>query len=170
MTEGAGCFAVRRLLPADAPAFRALRLEALERHPEAFGTSLETEAAAGNDFFVARLSENAIFGGSLPGAPQLGGIMALAIPSNAKSRHKGLLWGVYLRPEARRSGLAATLLEAVLDHARGQVEEVRLAVTVGNAAARQLYLRAGFTDWGLEPRAVKIGETYYDEHQMVLRL
>jgi len=170
MTEGAGRFAVRRLLPADAPAFRALRLEALEHHPEAFGASLEEEAAADNAFFATRLAGNAIFGGSLPGAPQLGGIMALAIPSSPKSRHKALLWGVYLRPEARRSGLAAALLEAVLNHARGQAEEVRLAVTAGNTAARRLYLRAGFTDWGMEPRAVKIGGTYYDEHQMVLRL
>jgi len=170
MTEGAGRFAVRRLLPADAPAFRTLRLEALAGHPEAFGASLEDEAAQGEAFFAARLSTNAVFGGNLPGAPQLGGIMALAIPTSAKSRHKGLLWGVYLRPEARGSGLAAALLDAVLHHAQGRVEEVRLAVTAGNTAARRLYLRAGFTEWGREPRAVKIGESYYDEHHMVLRL
>jgi GNAT superfamily N-acetyltransferase len=166
MTEG---FRIRRLGVADAAAFRAIRLEALAAQPEAFGSSVEEEAAQPEEVFTGRLAEGAVFGGWLEGRPELAGVMALAVPDKAKSRHKGLLWGVYLCPVARGTGLAPAMLRHLLDHARGVVEEVRLSVTRGNGPARSLYLRAGFTDWALEPRALKIGDTYHDEHLMVLR-
>lgn len=163
-------FAIRRLGPGDAPLFRALRLEALERHPEAFGGSLEDEAAQPEAWFAARLGDSAVFAGWRPGAAEPEGLMALALPRAAKTRHKGLLWSVYLRPGARGSGLAPALLAAVLDHARGRVEEVRLSVVAGNDAARRLYERAGFTAWAVEPRALKVAGRYYDEVLMRLRL
>ncbi|MFC3127036.1 GNAT family N-acetyltransferase [Pseudoroseomonas globiformis] len=162
-------FRIRRLLEADAEEFRAIRLEALQRHPEAFGASLEDEAARSLAFFAMRLKENAVFGGWVPEEPSLAGIMALHFPSAAKTRHKARLWGVYLRPVARGRSLAPALLRSVLNHARERVEEVGLSVTAGNAAAERLYEQAGFASFGSEPRALKIGEAYHDERLMLLR-
>lgn len=162
-------FTIRRLVPDEAALFRALRLEALERHPEAFGASLEDEAAQPDSWFAARLEAGIVLAGWLPGMEAPAGLMALALPRAEKTRHKGLLWSVYLRPEARGHGLAPALLSAVLAEARGRVEEVRLSVVAGNDRARRLYERAGFTAWGLEPRALKLGGRYYDEVLMRFR-
>jgi ribosomal protein S18 acetylase RimI-like enzyme len=39
-----------------------------------------------------------------------------------------------------------------------------------NEPALRLYRALGFATYGREPRALKIGATYYDEDLMVLRL
>ena len=43
-------------------------------------------------------------------------------------------------------------------------------VTRSNARARRLYGEAGFITFGIEHRAIKVGETYYDKEHMVLFL
>jgi ribosomal protein S18 acetylase RimI-like enzyme len=45
-----------------------------------------------------------------------------------------------------------------------------LSVTVGNTAARRLYIRAGFTVYGVEPLSLRVGADLLDEELMVLRL
>ena len=78
-----------------------------------------------------------------------------------------MLWGVYVRPKARSAGVARRLVEAVLDHARGRVEQVNLAVERGNMHARRLYTSLGFVEYGLEKNALKIGDRYFDDVLMV---
>jgi ribosomal-protein-alanine N-acetyltransferase len=52
---------------------------------------------------------------------------------------------VAVRPEARRRGIGATLLSAVLNHGRRQGARLAfLEVRAGNVAAQGLYLRCGF--------------------------
>ena len=87
--------------------------------------------------------------------------------SSPKERHKGLLWGMYVEPDARRYRIGAALVRAVLDHAAGEVEQVRLAVSHGNAAAIGLYARLGFVAYGHEPRALKGPDGYSDDVLMV---
>jgi GNAT superfamily N-acetyltransferase len=87
--------------------------------------------------------------------------------SSPKERHKGMLWGMYVEPAARRFRLGAGLVQAVLDHAAGEVEQVRLAVSYGNAAAVGLYERLGFVAYGHEPRALKGPSGYSDDLLMV---
>lgn len=155
--------ALRRLGAPDAAAYRALRLEGLATHPEAFGASWEDEAARPLAWFAERLERNAVFGGWAGGGPALDGVAGFLVPEAAKLRHKGVLWGMYVRPPARRAGVAAALLARVLDHARGEVEEVRLSVVATNAAAVRLYREAGFEAYGLERRALQVAGRYYDE-------
>jgi ribosomal protein S18 acetylase RimI-like enzyme len=163
-------FAVRRLGESDAAAFRALRLEALAAHPEAFGASWEVEAEQPPACFAERLARNAVFGGEV-GDAGLAGVAAFAVPEAPKLRHKGVLWGMYVRPEARGTGLASALVARVLDHARGApVEEVRLSVVASNAAAVRLYESAGFAAYGRERRALRVGDAYHDEVLMARRL
>jgi len=87
--------------------------------------------------------------------------------SSPKERHKGLLWGMYVDPDARRFRIGAALVQSVLDHAAGEVEQVRLAVSQGNAAAIGLYERLGFIAYGVEPRALKGPGGYSDDLWMV---
>jgi RimJ/RimL family protein N-acetyltransferase len=163
-------FLFRRLAGPDAVHYRELRLEGLRRHPEAFGASWEDEASQPLPWFVERLERSAVFGAELPGASALAGVVGLLVPEAAKLRHKGLVWGMFVRPEAQGGGLGAALMARVREHAADVVEEVRLTVVTSNIAAVRLYTRMGFEQYGLERRALKIGGQYHDELLMALAL
>jgi ribosomal protein S18 acetylase RimI-like enzyme len=162
------CLEVRRLSGADAAAFQALRLEALARHPSAFAAAYDEEADLPLADVALRLHEGYVFGAFAGGA--LVGSAGLAIPARAKKRHKGDLWGVYVRAEDRGQGLGRRLVEAVIAHARGQLEQLHATVTRGNHAAHELYRRLGFQTYGLEPRGLKVGDRYLDQELLVLLL
>jgi ribosomal protein S18 acetylase RimI-like enzyme len=160
--------AVRLLRPDDAAAYRALRLDALRRHPSAFRASFDEEAGQSLDALAARLEADAVFGGFRGKA--LCGIAGLEIPAARLKRHKGTLFGVYVMPEHRRAGLGEALVGAVIAHARGRVEQLHAAVVVTAGPARALYRKLGFQPYGLEPRALKVGDQYFDQELLVLPL
>ncbi|HZT20933.1 MAG TPA: GNAT family N-acetyltransferase [Dongiaceae bacterium] len=157
--------AVRRLLPGEAEAYRAIRLEALATNPEAFGSTWEEQAAQPLDRFAETLAKAAIFGAFLDG--DLVGMAGFFIEEGARKRHKGVLRGMYVRPAARGADLGRALLRAVLGYARAHVEQVQLLVVSDNEAARRLYESEGFSAYGLEREALKDGERYLDEILMV---
>ena len=156
---------IRRLEPGDAALYREIRLEALQRNPEAFGSTFERENAQPLSWFEAAISRADILGGFLDG--RLMGVAGFAAQEGTKHAHKGLLWAMYVRSTARKSGLGRILVAAVLDHARGRVEMVQLTVVSENEAARRLYEAMGFVEYGYEKRALKHGGRYYDEVLMV---
>lgn len=162
-------FKLRRLEAHDAAVYRELRLEALKRHPEAFGSSWEDESGKPAEWWAERLEASTIFGGWIDTSPLLG-VAGFHGHAAAKHRHKAVLWGMYVRPEARGTGLAAALVQQVIAHARPLVEEIGLTVVASNTAARRLYSAAGFEPYGIERRALKIGEEYFDEVLMARSL
>lgn len=159
----------RRLNAADTDAFRALLMEALERHPSAFWSSPEEEAALPYADALKRMEDFYIVGGFLDGA--LGGVAVYIQRPFNKLRHKGLLAILYVREAARGSGLADALMERVVDRAGREVEELLLNVTAGNDRAIRFYRRWGFEAYGIEPRCIRLpsGE-YLDEVLMAKRL
>ena len=159
---------MRQLNGADAEAFQALRLEALERHPAAFAASHVEEAGHCLAEVAKRLDQGAVFGAFIEGL--LAGSAGFAQPERAKKCHKGVLWGVYVRAPVRGQGLGRGLVEQVIDYARGRVEQLHATVTTSNQAARQLYRGLGFQTYGLEPRGLKVAGRYFDQELMVLLL
>jgi ribosomal protein S18 acetylase RimI-like enzyme len=160
---------VRRLEMHDIASYCELRLEGLKGHPEAFASSWDCEADKPVSWWAERLEKNTILGGWVDNSP-LVGVAGLRVQDAVKLRHKGVLWGMYVRPEARRTGLAAALVQHVVEHARPLVEEICLTVVASNVAACRLYSAAGFKEYGLERRALKVGREYYDEVLMALPL
>ncbi|SDB18535.1 GNAT family N-acetyltransferase [Belnapia rosea] len=159
----------RRLGPADAAAYRVLRLEALRLHPEAFAADWAEEAARPLDWFAERLETSQVWAAAGPNAALLG-MVGLMRPATAKLRHKAVIWGFYVQSGARGSGLGTALLTAALTTARGTAEEVRLTVTAGNEAALRLYERFGFHAYGREERALRVAGHDHDEVLMALSL
>jgi ribosomal protein S18 acetylase RimI-like enzyme len=159
---------VRRLGPEDAAAFQALRLEGLERHPCAFAASPDEEAWQHLADIAAHLERQPVFGGFHDGT--LLGIAGFAVPPRAKKRHKGLLWGVYVREAARGRGLGRALVVQVIEHARAHVLQLHAAVVTTNQVALGLYRTLGFTTYGLEPRGLACAGRYFDQELMVLLL
>jgi len=167
--EAGGLVRIRPLAPSDAPACRDLRLTALATSPEAFGSSYEEEAPLSVDAFRARIPEappNAIFGAFSDG--DLVGMAGFAVHERLKARHKGVMWGVFVRPEWRGRGLGRDLVRRVIDHASRHVIMLEAAVGLTNGSARRTYHGLGFRPYGIERKAIRIGEVFYDEELLCI--
>ena len=164
---------IRKLTPADAEAYRALRLSGILDTPTAFWTSHEEEVLHSLDAMRERLVETpfqTVFG-VLDGG-ELVGMAGLKRERVAKISHRGLIWGVYLAPQARGSGAARRLMDALIAHAKTlpQLVQLCLAVRSCNDSARALYAKVGFEATGVERRSIYFENKYYDEDRMVLML
>ena len=160
-------FNIRRLDRGDASIFRDIRLEGLVSHPEAFGASFEEELEQSEAQFGDRIENNFIFGG-FADEGTLAGVIAVARSRGAKMRHIASIWGLYVRPEARGSGLSRLLMTAAVDEARTMCRSLRLTVVSSNDAAIRLYESIGFKAWARDSEALKVGDVYYDEILMRL--
>jgi RimJ/RimL family protein N-acetyltransferase len=145
----------------EADAFRALRLEALAAHPEAFGSSVAEESRLAMETVRGRLSGGHTFGAFAADGPV--GMAGFFQETGEKRRHKGMLWGVYVRAGWRGRGIAGRLVDRVVAHAAGRVEVLHLSVVADNPPARRLYEGRGFAAYGLEERGLKLGGRYVDE-------
>ena len=157
---------IRLLMRADARLYREIRLEALQLSPEAFGSTFEQECSQSLVHFEDALTKADVFGAFRE--TDLVGIAGYRTQVGTKQAHKGLLWGMYVRPIARGTGVAQHLVKAILSHARERVELVQLAVVSENEAARRLYRNFGFAEYGHEVHALKQGGRYYDEVLMAV--
>jgi ribosomal protein S18 acetylase RimI-like enzyme len=89
-----------------------------------------------------------------------------------KVRHKGRIWGVYVRANSRGQGIGRALLGALLEQIKTLpgFEQVNLTVSSHQVAAKALYRLLGFETFGVERAALKIADQYFDEEYMALRL
>ena len=156
---------IRRLVTADGAAFRALRLEALQTYPDAFGSIYEDEVARPLSSFIQQLEKNVILGGFDHG--ELAGMIGFYRQSGPKDRHKGVIWGMYVKPRLHGGGLASALLASAIELGKTQVEQIQLTVVTTNQRAVRLYEASGFRGYGIEKNALKSGERYFDELLMV---
>jgi RimJ/RimL family protein N-acetyltransferase len=161
--------AIRRLTPEDAPVYRTLRLRALLEHPDAFTSSHAEESESPVSTTERRLapdSPDRVFGAFV--ADELVGIVGLSRERRAKNRHKANVFGMYVAPEHGRRGIGAALLRRVIETAQLEgIEQLVLTVTDTNVPARTLYERSGFSSFGVEPRAIRVNDVYYDKNHMI---
>jgi ribosomal protein S18 acetylase RimI-like enzyme len=169
-----GSIVIRLLTAADADAYRAARAAQVDAEPRAFGESPSDVRARSleetAELLSAPLEVSFIFGEFVGG--EIVGTAGYFRRMEAKTRHKGRVWGVFVAPEFRRQGLGRTLMGTLIDECRALdgLEQIDLTVAAGQTAARTLYQSLGFEPYGREPRALKIGDEYIDEDLLVLRL
>lgn len=166
---------IERLGPADAPAYRELMLRAYAESPEAFTATVEERAALPMDWWLQRLDDRPHADEFSLGARQgerLVGAVTLERQTRPKHRHKALLLGMYVAPEARRAGLGRQLVDALMHRARASdgLKLVTLTLTEGNAPAEALYSAFGFARFGVEPLAIHQEGRYLSKVHMALVL
>jgi ribosomal protein S18 acetylase RimI-like enzyme len=159
---------IERVLEADWEAWRDVRLEAVQLHPEAFGGSFEEEKERSEEDWRRGLRQVTALAYRETGT--ILGIAVYAQSSAIKMRHRANLFSMYVRPHARGRGAGGALVKAVLNVAKGKALQVHCNVVTSNDRARRLYERHGFSVYGTEPRALKVGDRFYDEHLMICRL
>lgn len=153
--------------------FQALRLQSLEDAPSAFGSSYEEEVSTPLGAIEGRLAilpDRGVFGAFKE--DRLVGIVGLGRESLRNLSHKAFIWGMYVAPACRRTGLATALLAEAIAFARGVpgVRQVNLCVNASASAAIHLYQLFGFVTFGREPEAMLINGVLHDELHMRLAL
>ncbi|MEJ8848134.1 GNAT family N-acetyltransferase [Variovorax rhizosphaerae] len=166
---------VRRLVPSDAPAYRALMLDGYARHPDAFTSSVGERAALPITWWEGRLSVEPVAREIVFGAFEgdtLAGVAGLSFETREKARHKCDFFGMYVAPAFRKLGLGGQIVDAAIDAARQRdgVRLVQLTVTEGNVSAQALYERVGFVPFGVEPMAVAVDGGFVSKVHMWLLL
>jgi RimJ/RimL family protein N-acetyltransferase len=128
---------------------RALRREALTVAPEAFGATVERDDARPDRFF-----EDLARG---PGVVLVLGDWA-GMTGIRLDGEEPWLWGMWVSPRHRGSGGGRALLDAAVDWARARgFRTLRLSVRADAAAARALYMSAGFEPASAREPGCEIG-------------
>ena len=164
---------VRILGLADASDLTVLRREALENAPLAFGSSPDDDRFNSPEVVRGYLDagdDSVIFG--LFCGRMLVGMLGLSRNIGKKELHKAHIWGLYVRPETRRLGAATQLMDAAITRTRrwAGVRQIQLSVTESAEAARGLYEKIGFVEWGCEPLALQWQGEYVNERHLALEL
>lgn len=155
---------VAPLTAADVAPCRALMLEAYASAPDAFTSTPEERAQEPDSWWTTRLADPSGLTVAL-GAfddDRLAGTVTLEFSARSKTRHKGRLVDMYVRPEARSSCAGRPLVRAAMAYAaaRSGVEVRTITVTHGNAPAESLYRSVGFELFGVEPMAIRTESGY----------
>ena len=161
---------IRQLVAEDAPRYRMLMLDAYERFADAFTSTAAERSAKPMSWWAERIADphgnSVAFGAFVDG--ELVGTSGLEFETRDKTRHKSLLFGMFVLPEQRGHGLGRSLVNAALRHAQSRPGSVlmQLVLTGGNAPAQRLYESCGFAVFGIEPMGLCIDRGYRDKVHM----
>ena len=163
-----GTVAIRSPREEDVPAYRALRLQALHDHPEAFSSDYAVNLARPLTYWADRLdpkiTDKTVMIYFADHDRQLVGMCGVAREDSPKIQHNASIISMYVQPDWRGLHIGAGLITACLDWARARGANIaRLTVVSTNSAAIRCYTRCGFRVYGVEPQALYHGGVYYDE-------
>lgn len=165
--------AIRLLTEKDAQAYRDLRLEALQKNPEAFAAIFEDEQKNSIEYYRNRLKRNEFWTYGYFDQNELVGIVTLIREQGPKLRHRSTIVAMYVTKKVRKRGIGKELMQVSIQQAReiDGIEQIYLSVVTTNISAISLYQALGFEIYGTEKRALKTNDgSYWDEHHMALYL
>lgn len=136
----------RKLLPEESEIYRAIRLESLEKFPEAFGANYQ-EALSIKKFRIesdieGETPERFVYGAFAQN--ELVGICTFVKNENST----GSIYQMYVKKEFQGKNIGQGLIEAVIAEACQNFNgiEIILEITPGNNKAYNLYRKIGFQE------------------------
>jgi GNAT superfamily N-acetyltransferase len=131
--------------PEEATSLRAIRLEALADTPEAYGSTFEDASTWPDERWLAVASQWRYVLGDMDGT--VAGMASGGFNDQYPNTH--WLYGMYVSPGARGTGLAHLLVERIAQWAQGDgATNLYLHVAEPVARARAFYQREGFVESG----------------------
>ncbi len=159
-----GLVTIRPALDSDDGQLGPLRHEALTDSPTAFGADLSYTAPFESGYWADKIRKDREAGSGLlvvaaypnsEGIEKLVGMTGIYRGMGAKGRHSGGIWGVYVQPDFRGLRLVDDMMTLCLIWAREVgIRVVKLAVAADNPGALRVYIRNGFTLYGIEPALI----------------
>lgn len=159
-----------QLSPDDWERLRALRLRALKEEPNAF-TSTYDEGVTRSELLWRTALENPWYYFAEQGGNLVGSVLATR-EDNPKIRHIANIYGMYVAPEVRGSGVGKRLLKHLLDEIRRDKSVLKISINVYKTqiAAHKMYLDLGFKQVGYKEKEMCVEGEYIDEYELELML
>ena len=168
----------RKLGPADAAQYRAIRLESIRAHPESFGSGYEAQAKLPKLMFEQALErpyDQRFLIGAFDQDELIGicGFVPKAL-TNTDLAHTGTIIQMYVRAAYSGRKVGFNLMTAVIAEAfkLGDIEQLVLGVRIGNLSAITVYEQVGFVtdedavglDEGFQQMVLFKEQNYEDYH------
>ena len=152
----------RILTPADQPQWRQLRLEALERFPQAFLTTAEEQRTRAASDDRAQLAQGRWRGLFHEG--ELIGLGALIPMAYAAASHRFEVGALYVSERFWGTDAAQSFLDDLEAEARQKgALQLELSVAASNPRAIRFYERNGYKRFGTLPRAILVDGAGQDD-------
>jgi len=161
---------IRRLIPQESLIWKNFRIQSLLEDPEAFFSPYPIEEE--NDFTELQLQER-LEKQTILGAFNneiLVGTLGLRTFEGTKLFHRGILFDLHVHPQYREIGIEENLLKSMLEIAKKKIIQVHASVFGADKEYFDFYQRHGFEWMAAHPRSLKIGEQFYDEEILILKL
>lgn len=149
----------RELNEADASAYQALRMKALQEEPQAFTRSYDDECVlSDNDFEVHLTATDSRFTlGVFDGNNLVACVHFSRLPQSQR-RHLGEITDLYVEPGYRSEDIGKDLISDCLVRAADMAYLAYIDATCSSDSthALRLFERAGFEVWGVETNAIQV--------------
>jgi GNAT superfamily N-acetyltransferase len=142
---------IRPIRAAEWPRVREIRLRALEDSPDSFGSTLAREQSFPDRVWVERAKRGALGldTATFIAETDAGWLGLVTVRLEQEDATHAELLGLWVDPAWRAGGVGLALTQAVIDWTRMRgARTLAISVVALNAAAIQLYRRAGFRETG----------------------
>lgn len=154
----------RKVIVNEIEQYHQIRLHCLKNSPQNFGTLYEEELGSSNfkfDRIINEKSETDFLMGAFI-KEKLVGICGFIREKREKTRHTGEISSMYVMPEFTGQRIGFGLLNAIIELGFDDsvLENIILSVVDKNQAAKNLYNKLGFIEYGKLKNYFKYGEEY----------
>jgi GNAT superfamily N-acetyltransferase len=163
---------VRPLVVADAPRYRAMRLESLRQFPHSYRSDYGEALEQPLSWAEQRLATPGEYWFGAFDGEELVGALCLRTQQSPKVRHVATLAAMTVDGSRHGQRIGSALVAHLIAFARslGHIRQINLTVSDGNARAERLYDAFGFEQFGLERDAFSLDGGYYAKQHRQLFL
>jgi len=162
----------RKLKPGESAIYRAIRLESLKNYPDSFGSTYEDTLRIeklGYETYIEESNPDNLVIGAFH-EDELIGICGFFRMEDERCIHRGVIIQMYVKPDYHGKQVGLGLINATITEVFEipGIEQIELGVMATNIAAHKIYLKAGFTECGLQKNIYKKKGVYHHRISMVL--